>query len=331
MLRSPLLVGVLAGFGAALLFASATTGTAFAALLFYATPLPLFVAGLGFGAVALLASIAAATAATAFFYSLWIGLAFALGIGVPAGLLARLPQLGQPVDPADPKAGVIWYPTGRIVLWAAGLGTLVTGAAVLIAGFGGQDFQTELTGLLTKMLETGRSSGLLPEGADLGRIAEILAIAIPPGAAAIWTSIMLFNLWLGARVVSASGGLARPWPRVSDMAFPRATAAVFAATMLGTFLEGEAGLIAGVLAAALFVAYLILGLAALHHLTERWKSRGLILTAFYLALLILPWTALFLAALGLADNVGGVRTRLAQGKPPSPKSAKTGREPEEME
>jgi hypothetical protein len=316
MAASPLIIGLLAGLGSALLFASATSGTVLAALLFYAAPLPLFVAGTGFGRAAILASTAVATLVTGLALGLWIGAVFAVSVAIPSGLLARLLLLSRPVNQSDPSAGLEWYPVGRLVLWAAALGVVVLATTIPVFGFREGGYHAELGGLIADMLRTGQGPALVPEGANIERIASVLAMILPPAAAAMWTATTLANLWLGTRVVAASGRLPRPWPKLSDLDYPPPAAAIFAAAIAASFLPGIPGMVARLAFATLFIAYLLLGLATLHQLTERATHRGLMLTATYFALLALSWTAVFVAGLGLAENILRLRRRRArQGTP----------------
>src|SRR3712207_1708773 len=203
MWTSPLIVGVLAGLGSALLFASATTGTPLAALLFYAAPLPLFVAGLGFGPLAL--AIAAAGAVAAIFVALgsWVAIVFTVSVAFPVVVLARLPSLNRPSE-----AGVEWYPVGRIIIWAAVLGALVVAATIPMVGIGDEGYRAELTRLLAGLLESGGGAALIPEGVEVARVASVLATVLPSAAAAMWMITTLINLWLAVRVAGTSGRLA---------------------------------------------------------------------------------------------------------------------------
>jgi len=304
-------IAVLAGLGSVLLFASATTGTAIAVVLFYAAPLPLFLAGLAFGTPALLIAAAASLLGAGLALGQAAALVFAISVAVPTALLARLPLLARPVGPG-PGPEVEWYPAGRIVLWAAALGALVVAVTVPVLTWGGGEYRAELAALLSTMLEQGRSSSLFPEGIDVPRLSGILAAVLPPAAAAIWTATTLANLWLAARIASASGRLQRPWRPFAALDFPQGAGLAFMAAMVLSFAPGDLGVVASLFAATLFLAYTVLGLAVVHGLTEGAKGRGLILTAVYLALLVLSWTALFIAGLGLADTFLRLRERRAR-------------------
>src|SRR5437870_5078231 len=83
--------------------------------------------------------------------------------------------------------------------------------------------------------------------------------------------------WLAARIVKVSGRLRRPWPDLSTLALPPLASGLLAAAIAGSFLPDLAGILAGVLAASLFMAYAMVGFAVLHAITRSIGNRGLAL------------------------------------------------------
>ena len=73
---------------------------------------------------ALLAAIGLGLALGFYFF-----LAFLFGVGLPAWWLGYLALLGAPVAANGSAGGMEWYPVGRLVLWAAIIGTLVIAVA----------------------------------------------------------------------------------------------------------------------------------------------------------------------------------------------------------
>ena len=63
--------------------------------------------------------------------------------------------------------------------------------------------------------------------------------------------------------------LGRPWPDLAAMTFPRPVMAALAIAVGLSLVGGLIGIIAGVLAASLLMAYGVLGLAVLHAVTRR--------------------------------------------------------------
>src|SRR5262249_57724752 len=73
----------------------------------------------------------------------------------------------------------------------------------------------------------------------------VLAVVLPPAAAALTTMTQLLNLWLAGRIVRISGRLRRPWPEFSALRFPQATPIALAAGGGGSFLPRTLGPSAG--------------------------------------------------------------------------------------
>jgi hypothetical protein len=123
------------------------------------------------------------------------------------------------------------------------------------------------------------------------------------------TITTVLNLWLAGRIVKFSGRLQRPWPDLRMLVFPRLAAAVLAVAVILSFLDGMIGLFATVSAAALAVAYGILGFSVLHAITRDIKGRAMVLGAAYGGVIMFGWPILALCLLGLADAAIDLRSR----------------------
>jgi hypothetical protein len=299
-----LLVGLGAGAAAALLFASVVSGSMAAVILFYLAPLPIMIAALGWSHLSGFVAAASATAALAAFSGLFI---IAVGvIALGAWWLAYLALLARPTANGG-GAALEWYPVGRLVLWAAVIGTLVIAAA--IPNFGTDEASLHAT--LRKIYEriVGEPS-----------VVDLLVIAVPPAAAVFTTLINLLNLWLAARIVKISGRLNRPWPDLAALSLPASTLGLLAAAMAGSFLPDLFGILSGAFAASLLLAFAIAGLAVLHFTTRGMRGRALALTSTYAAALVLGWPVLLLTLAGIADRIFGIRTRMVKRQiPPAPR------------
>ena len=106
-----------------------------------------------------------------------------------------------------------WYPIGRLVFWAAIIGTLVIVVAVLNFGTDKETFQTEIRSAFERMLRA-QGQTQIPGRTDTRRVIDILVVALPPAAAVLLTILNTFNLWLAARsregLGPAAPALARP-------------------------------------------------------------------------------------------------------------------------
>src|SRR3954468_19081192 len=119
------LIGIGAGAASALLFASVASGSMLSIFLFYVAPLPILIAALGWSHwAAVIAALGAATALAAVFGGVFF-LAFMAGTGLPAWWLGYLAMLARPAAVGGANASLEWYPSGRLVLWAAAFAALV--------------------------------------------------------------------------------------------------------------------------------------------------------------------------------------------------------------
>jgi len=316
------LIGIAAGAAAALLFASLISGSTLSLLLVSIAPLPILIAAIGWSHVAgLIASIVAATALAASLAGV-LFVAFLVGIGLPAWWLSYLALLARPA--AQPAAGLEWYPVGRLVLWAALLGTAVVTVSLVNIGWDADAIRGGLKRIFEQIIriQTGTPANApldIPGLPEPKRLLELFAVVFPPTAAVLATITNLLNLWLAARIVKVSGRLKRPWPDLAAIMFPPAAAALLAVAVVGAFLPGLTGIAAGVLAATLLTAYAILGFAVLHKITGGMFGRGFVLAAVYAAVGVFGWPVLVMTLLGLADTVLDVRRRVAakRGLPPT--------------
>src|SRR5262245_65621470 len=121
-----------------LLFASVASGSIAAFILFYLAPLPIAVAGLGWGHLSGLIAAAVATTVVAVLSGIFFIAVPVIAFG--AWWLSYLALLARPASNGGGGA-LEWYPVGRLVLWAAVLGTLVVAAAVRICGAGEDSFR----------------------------------------------------------------------------------------------------------------------------------------------------------------------------------------------
>lgn len=308
------LIGLGAGAAAALLFASLASGSLFALVLFYLSALPILLVGIGWNSLAGLIAAVSATVSLALVFGSYFAFAFALGIGLPAWWLGYLTLLARPAE--GPFGETLeWYPVGRLVLWAAVIGALAVVVSIPYFGTDAETFHNNLrTSIENALGMRARGGGeLRPE-----RLidTDLLAKLAPPMVASLATMVLLINLWLAARIAKLSGQLRRPWPELSAISFPRSVPLILAATIAGIFLPGLLGIISDIFAAALTIAYAVLGFAVLHVLTRGTAGRPLVLGGVYSAVLIFGWPAIILALLGLVDTALDLRGRAGRTRGP---------------
>ena len=316
------IVGLGAGAAAALLFASVTSGTWMSIPLFYLAPLPIMIAGLGWSHWSALVAAAAASAALGIAFGGLFFIAFFTAAGLPAwwlgylALLARPGEAGQIGTPPG-AAALEWYPTGRLVVWAAVLAALVVIIAMPGLGTDAESFRSGLAQSLSRMFraETGAAadgSATVPGAGNIDRFVTFMVAALPPAAAVIATVTSVFNLWLAGRVVKFSGRLTRPWPALAEMTFPKLVSAALALAIALSFLDSLVGIMAGVLSSALLMAYGVLGFAVLHAITRGMGSRPFLIGGVYASVMVFGWPILALSVIGVAETAFGLRARIAR-------------------
>ena len=311
------LIGIGAGVVAALLFATVASGSVLSIVLFYLAPLPILIAAIGWSHWAALVAALTAAILLALFLAPFFLIAFMIGVGLPAWWLGYLALLARTQD----DGSVEWYPAGRLAVWAAILAAAVVIAAIANFGFDEESFRSGLRASFERILRaqtrTPADAPLEIRGMDAKNVVNVLVALIPLAAAVLATITNCANLWLAGRIVRISGRLRRPWPDLPAMQFPPMTSAVLAAALAASFLSGLIGTIGSILAAALLMAFGLLGLAVVHALTRGRDARGLILGAVYAAVLVFGWPILFFALLGIAESAFALRARYAApGTPP---------------
>jgi hypothetical protein len=313
------LIGLAAGCASALMFASTMSGMPISLLLSLLAPLPLMVAALGWGPLG--ATIGGIAAASGFgvIFGLRYCVAFAIAVALPAWWLGHLALLGRPLSNASPGNGsalpapqLEWYPVGRILLWIAGFAILSSVTSWLVFGKG-EDAMTEaLRSALLKVLppREGLSAG------DIEQLVDALMTILRGLAAMFVVTTLALNLWLAAKIAAVSGMLHRPWPNLKSTTLPPMTLVALSVALAFCFTGGTFGILAQIVAAALMMAYALVGLAVLHTVTLALKSRPVWLSCAYVILVLLPWSVILMIALGLADAVLGIRQRYLRSKPP---------------
>jgi hypothetical protein len=307
-----ILVGIAAGLASALVFASIASGSALSIPLFYLAPLPVLIAAMGWGHVSGLIAAGVAALGLGIAFGKMLFLVFLIGVGLPAWWLGYLALLARPVTNGAPDH-LEWYPAGRLVIWAALIGSLVVFGVIIRFGFDAESVHAGLRRALEALFQVRNADGAgAPGVAELREFIDWLAVWLPRLGAIPTILASLFNLWLAARIVSASGRLKRPWPDISAITFPSWVPLLLAAVIAGTFMPGLLGMMSWVLTASLFTAYMLLGFAVLHATTRPLNGRIFILGASYLSVMLFRWPALAVALIGLVDAALDIRGRIAR-------------------
>jgi hypothetical protein len=314
-MMSHVFAGIGAGLVSALLFAVVITGSPLAMLLSYAAPLPVFIAALGWRHRAgLIAAIAGAIGLSlALRYQ--AGLAFAIGIALPAWGMAYLVLLGR----SDARGQTEWYPLGRLLLFMAGTAALVTLVGAMAIAGSHEAYTTTMQRSIAAVL-SGRVPGLqpiqLPANMSVDEVASALATWAPFLAGASLVPMLAANLWIAAKAVHMSGRLPRPWPVIASLNLPREALGVLLAALVLAFVPGFPGFFGMAVLGALTAAFLLNGLAGIHEMSAGRPMRGGLLFALYLGLMVgATVLAPLIAIFGFLDCVLRIRARRAQQPP----------------
>jgi hypothetical protein len=341
-----LFIGVGAGVAAALLFASVTSGIALSVILFYLAPLPIMIVALGWTHWAGLIAAVAGAAIVGGAFGIFFFATFLTSVGAPAWWLGYLALLGRRVRSGG-AAPMEWYPPGRLVLWAAVFGAVLTAAALGTFGSDEATIRQGLRAALVQVLrpqslaDTGRQTrGALGEGTqapatqgpqvagtqvppdqtatgDTDLMVEVLARILPPAAAVIAALIQTANLWLAGLTVRLSGRLRRPWPDLTALSFPPVATILYGAFLAAALLPDLPGLLASLFAATLTMAFALVGFAVMHAATRGMRGRAAVLGSAYACAFFLLWPVVIAAIVGVAETLFGLRGRFSGHGPPA--------------
>lgn len=306
-----LLIGIGAGFAAALLFASPIGGTSLAFPLFCLTGVPIAIAGLGWTPMAAFIAGLSGAVALAALLSPLSAFAFLLMFGVPVVWCVRLACLSRTT--AD---GEEWYPIGRILLHATGLVAAgIVGIGVLI-GYQSETMTANMTQALETWFESQPEIDQRPTPEEIEPFVRFNLLFLPYVLGAIALIVVVFDLWLGSVVTRMSGRLRRPREAIWTAVLPAEAAPAMLLAFGLSFLPAPFGEIAAVFAGALACAYALLGLAVLHAVTIGHRSRRAILVATYFLLVFFGFPFLVFIVVGLGETFFHLRARRFHGAPP---------------
>ncbi|MDB5371309.1 MAG: hypothetical protein JWP20_2867 [Roseomonas sp.] len=285
-----ILAGAAAGLVSALAALWAFRGLPLGTVLFWFSPAPLFLAGLGFGLPAFLIALAVAGVTLLVSAQTIAPVAIYLGAyGIPAALLLATALRGATGHLA------LSMPLALLGLWPA---CLVLLAGLLLAG---------PEGGLEVALRDAVTLGLTRMGLDAPAELVEQIVRLKASALALWLALALAaNAAFAQKVLRRNGLDPAPATRWSTARLPRWYPGLPAlAGLVWLLADPVDDLLPLSVALTLAVPLLLQGLAALHTRLPRAKWRGPILVLIYVLLLVfsLPG-AIILVALGLVEQFG---------------------------
>jgi hypothetical protein len=286
-------IGALAGAATALLCLGIAGGSALAVVLFFISPVPLMLAGLGFGLKSALAGAFVAVAGTVVFANGMVAALVALAIAAPACASAYWLNLARPAEEiGGPQGHLAWYPLADVLLAIAlitGLAYSVLGAMI---GFGPEIAAELADELVLRFQTTNPDIVFTPEGKESLR--AFLETWIPLFQPFIWMLALTLSIYISLAVAQRSGLVKRPredWPMALRM--PRNATFAFLAALLAGFAPGMIGHAGSSFAGALAAGFVMAGFAMAHARSRGMPGRFFILLLAYLSVLFVAVTAIF--------------------------------------
>ena len=293
-----------AGAVSAVFYLSVGLGSFGAMILAYMAQLPLFLMGLGWGFRAAAIASAVATAVILAAASPAAAALFAVTGAAPVLVVVYLALQSRPTA----NGPVEWYPPGYLMASVAGLAlAILIAVGVYYAGDeGGLEGATQT--LLRAML--GTIVGDVPtQRIDL--VIAALSRFFPALALTSWQMVAMGNGLLAQGVLARFNRNRRPGAPFAGLELPRWPSFAFVAFAAAAFMPGQIGFLCGNGAVIMAVPLFFLGLSVIHAVTKRWPGRAFLLLLLYLLLILSGWPALFIAALGLAEQWLQLRRRFA--------------------
>lgn len=292
-------IGALAGAATALLCLGLASGSALSVVLFFISPVPLMLAGLGFGLKPALAGAFVAIAGTLAFANGMVAILVALAIAAPACASSYWLNLARPAEEiGGPQGKLAWYPLADVlfaVALATGFAYVVLGAMI---GFGPEIAAELADELVLRFQTTNPEVAFTPEGKE--SLQAFLETSIPLIQPFFWMLTLTLSIYIALAVAQRSGLVKRPkedWPLALRM--PRiATFAVVAAVLI-SFAPGAIGHAGSSFVGALAAGFLMAGFAMAHARSRAMPGRFFILLLAYLSVLFVAVTAILFFIAGV--------------------------------
>lgn len=285
-------------------------GSAGGFVLAYLAPLPLMLIGLSLGPTAALIAALTGVAGVGLLGGITSAGVYGGMHAFPSWLMVSK-TLTQTSNQDEPASG--WYPIGSLLCWLA-----IVGAAIAMATVFAGSGEASIEEAVKTLLETTLSVAAPTIGdADRQTVASYLAPMFIGMTAATWLLMMTVNGVLGQWLLARRGWALRPTPRWSDLSLPDWMSWVLVgAAALAVFGSGDVEYLARNLVIIFVTPFFFLGLAVVHTLSRPIPARGVVLAAFYVALvLFLLFVGVAVAGLGVIEQWVGIRSRFAKPGP----------------
>ena len=303
MAQTPMLRIVLAAIGSFVLFA--------AIFLMPFASLPLAAVGLAYGVTQAFLVALTATVITAIILTPPLAIVFAISFLLPTLLLVRQSLLSRAQDDGSYQ----FFPLSSLILLClsmTGLGTvlifLVTGGSEGLP----QSFANAM--LASPEIKTALMQVYsLTTDDEIFWVANIMLITGFAG----WPLLLLGNMQIAQALLVKVERNLRPTDNYDLLQLP-----AWLIGSLGFFMllagiaPGWLATLGASLAAIVFAAYFLLGLAIIHAISRHWNGRGFILASLYFLIFVMAWLIIPISLMGVLDSrLNFRRLRRAADKP----------------
>jgi hypothetical protein len=306
MFGQTLLVALLAGLGSALLSGALTPGSVPMALLVMLAPLPLFITGFGWHALAAALGGLIAMLLIEFAASQRGAIAFAGTIALPTYAICYMAERLFAREPiAQREAG---NRLGLIALAA----TLYAGIVVVAAGlYMEPDYartMARVRDLVTQAvgITLGRQGAGLPPGFEAQLVPLLTELMLPMTGFFILFTLVISGT-LGIQITDRSRRLPYRRPDFRRFRLPGGALILLGLVLFLARQESFLGLFAAILLAGLLLLLMLQGVAVIHARTAGKAGRGLILTALWMALIVLTPVSILFIGVGIVDHLIDLR------------------------
>lgn len=299
--QTTMLTGMIAGIASTMLTLGANVQPSLASVLYAASALPIFIAGLGWGNMA--AIVAIATSATLGFVVVnpFFALTMTAFTLAPAGWLSHLANLARPASElGGPDDLMAWYPLSDILLHLCGLVALAVIGLGIVIGYG-PELTSQVVDIMMGSLQT-QDAAFVPDAASIAQTKSLVVLMLPMIQGGLWVMLLFCTYYIANRVVSASGRRLRPREDVpSALRMNRNAIFIFLGGVLAMFLGGVPAMIGATVCGAFGAGFLMAGFASLHFRSrgKDWRVPALVL-AYLSSIFFLP--TILILVLGLADT-----------------------------
>jgi len=272
-----------------------------ALLAVYLAPLPLLLVGLDNGIKAVTVAGVSGIVIAAIAGNMHSGGLFTIIHAFPAWVIVRQALLR---DTAPGAENVEWYPAGSILcilsVFSAGL--------LMVAAVWSQGEVGGLQGLVRSYLDQVFTYMMPMDEAVRGDLVRLMTPLFPGYMGTSWVVMAAFNASIAMTVLTRFQRTERPKTKLANLMLPDWMSwFIVAAASVALLGQEELEFFGRNVALILAVPFFFLGLAVVHKLACHIAYPRMLLTAFYMALILSGWIAMVVVAAGIAEQWFGLR------------------------